>query len=325
MTDGVQQLDQSCHYLEPSVVAASKTTHTPKSSPKPASPNKAEKGDKAAAAPAAGGKPDKPARPRGRPATRPTAVAARAMTEMTEDLRKEVDDVRAKIDKLTDYDIEVRYEIGEKLNVIKADTSGRYGTDPEKQMYAVMPLSRDAIRPMMVLAKTYSRDEVKRLRTFRNPQTHEGLTWSHVVSLVRVKDKARAFALAEKAAAQGMSSRDLNAEVIRVAGGPKSKGGRKAKKVGSLVAALEDIRARSRQWQNASTEVWLGAGGMSDLYAAESAGWVGKRPPQELVDDMAATADVLEQLRLHVNNVALHLASLSSQAKAARAVRASVT
>ena len=260
-----------------------------------------------------------------RGARKPSAAVSRAMNEMTDDLRKEVDHVRDQIEKLTEYDIEVRYDVGEKLNAIAGDKSGKYGTNPKQQMYAVMPLSRDAIRPMMELARTYSRDDVKKLRSYKNQQTGERLTWSHVVSLVRVKDKQKAFALADRAAAVGMSSRELNAEVIRAAGGPKSKGGRRAKKVASLAAAIDDIVTRSKSWQNVFDTVWSVDGGLSDLFAADSPSWPDRRPPQELCEAMVAAVGVIDMLGQKVRSLGVQLDALAIQARAARNARAVVT
>lgn len=261
-------------------------------------------------------------RPAGRPAR--TSPIARALSEMTADLRTEAEEIRGKVAQLNEYDIDVRHEIGLRLNAIEADETGKYGTRPEQQLFLVMPLGRDALRPMKQLARLYSRDEVKKLKSFRNPDTQEGLTWSHVATLMRVKDKAKTFALAEKAATQGLSSRDLNREVIRLAGGPKSKGGRKSKKAGSLMAAIADITAKCKMWQNAADTVWLAEDGLSDLYIKETADWPGKKPPQDVVDALVRVTSDIEDFLMKVRHVNHQVSAMSAQATAARQVRTPV-
>lgn len=249
---------------------------------------------------------------------------ARAQSEMNEALKAEMEEVRKKIDQLTDYDIEVRYEIGHKLNEIKDDSTGKYGADPEKLMYAVMPLGRDSLRPMMTLARVYSQDDVKRLRTARNPQTQERLMWSHVVALVRLKDKNKAFTLAEKAVNAGWSSRELNAEVIRISGGPRSRGGAPRKKVATLEAAVTDVKAESQRWINAADKTWLGEGGLADLYAAAVAEWPAKKPPQSVVDTLESARDILNAMSVKLATVSHQVAVQISQAQAARQARVPV-
>lgn len=182
-------------------------------------------------------------------------VAAAAAT-MTEDLKKEIPALKKKLDQLTDYSIDIRHEIGEMLVEIIDDKSGKYGTKPEEALFKVMPLSADSLRPMIQFARNYNKTEMTKLRDMRNPVSDERLTWTHIIALSRVPNKDKAFALAEKAIDQRWSTKSLNKEVTKVAGGKKSKGGRKPKAAKSFAECLADINATMAMINN-KTGMWL--------------------------------------------------------------------
>jgi len=255
-------------------------------------------------------------KPRGRP--RLADAAPRPQVEVTVALREEMTKVRTDLDKLNEQEIELYRSIGERLNTIVDDGTGKYGKQPEKAMYQVMPLGRDSLRPMMVLARTYSADEVRRLSTLRNKETEERLTWTHVSALMRIKDKAKAMTLAEKAVESGWSARELVKNVIKTAGGPRSKGARPMKKARSLEEVNEDIRDKSQNWLNTAEKRWLTEGGVVDLFAAELAK---KRPTQSTVDDMDRTITIVEELIVTARQVTHQLNALRGQANAARQTR----
>lgn len=240
---------------------------------------------------------------------------------MTDDLRKEMENIRQKVDALTDHDIDMRWDIGQQLNTIKDDKTGKYGSHPEKLMKAVMPLSRDGLRPMMVLAKTYSQDDLKRLMTLRNSATQERLTWSHVIALTRVKDKNKAYGLAEKAVSKGWTSRDLNKAVIDASGGPRSSGGKPPKKAANLEAAAADIEAKAQAIRNTAVKSWMAEGGLADLFAEAAIAWPNKKAPQAVIDYLEKATSGLEDAVVTMKQVIHQLNALQSQARATRAPR----
>lgn len=119
---------------------------------------------------------------------------------------------------------------------------------------------------------------------------------------------------------KGWSSKELVKEVIRKAGGPRSKGGRRAKKAGSLAALLGDVRDKVKAWTNAATQSWLAPGGLDDLYV-ESLG-SGKRPTQETVEALDAALADLDAFAVHVRAVASQVNRVLVQARSAREPRA---
>lgn len=254
--------------------------------------------------------------------TKKTAVD-RAKEEMTDALKDALEEIRKEADALTDHDIEVRWKIGQKLNDIVDDDSGKYGTNPERLMKVVMPLSRDSMRPMMSLARSYSQADVTRLMSLRNPTTRERLTWSHVIALTRVPDKNKAYSLADKAVSHGWSSKDLNRAVMGISG-KKSQGGRAQKKPKTLEAAAADVVAKTQNWKNAADKVWLAEGGLAELYAAESAAWPSKKPTPEIISMLNDAASQIDEMIVKARAVSHQLGALVGQAQAARASRSPI-
>lgn len=238
-------------------------------------------------------------------------------------LKRIIDDITKRVDDLTESNVRGRWEIGKKLNDVINDNTGAYGSEPRKMIETMMPLSRDSLRPMMVFASTYSDTDVDKFLAHKHPQTGERLTWSHMAVLTRVRDKGRAMALADKAAKGGWSTKVLNAEVIRLQGGAKSRGGRKVRKPTNLHAALADIRTRTQTWMNAAAESWMPAtgGGVTKMYKAAYASSV---PPLEVVTELDNVVEMLDKLIAQARAVTVDINGLALQAKAARTTRTPV-
>lgn len=245
---------------------------------------------------------------------------AAAESKMTDALRDEVVEMRTAVGELTEFDIIKRYKIGERLRKIAIDKTGKYGRQPMALVKATMPLSKDSLRPMIVLAETYTEPELRKLIAMNNPRTHERLTWSHVAALTRVKDKTRAAALAAKAVDEGWPSLRLVREVTAATGGRKSAGGRKPKKADTLAACLDDIRAKTQLWDNAASKSWLAAGGLDDLFV-EAGPRRGDAATIEVLSDLSTELDALV---VRVKTVSMTLDRLCSQARSVRTSRPAV-
>lgn len=226
------------------------------------------------------------------------AEFARADKTANDELKTAVATIRADISKLTSHNVKKRWEIGKQILTIASDTTGRYGTDPKKEIEALMPLSRDGIRPMVKLAEAYDEADVDAMLAFKHPSTGEGISWSHVVSLTRMSSKTAAIAMAEKAVTKGWSTKELVAELMRDNGGPKSKGGRKPKLADTVSGCVSDIGAQSKAWCN-SADRWLGEGGIADLCAAEKS--------TQSVEDM------LQKALEAVNNLMIKAHAMSAE------------
>lgn len=243
-----------------------------------------------------------------------------AFNALPEDLRNETLRLSLEIDQLKEDDIRKRVELGKRLLNIRDDVTGKYGDDPIKAMGGVMPLSRDGLRPLMVLAETFDDSELSQLLELRHPVTQERLTWTHVMSLTRVKDKTTVFRMAEQAVAEGWTSRDLNRRIIQAHGGRKSKGGRKAKKVATFKDCVADITARCSTWENAVDDVWTAPGGLNDLYEAQAA-VPGFKPDQAMADSLSAVEEKLHTMQFKMAGLLQQLNALKHRVDAARTAR----
>ncbi len=261
-----------------------------------------------------------PGRPRGGKAAVAGFNYQAALSALPDDLRAETLKLSSEIDQLGEDDIRRRHELGLRLVSIRDNTTGRYGDDPIKQMTNVMPLSKDGIRLMINLAEAYTTPELDQFMVFRHPVTTERLTWTHVATLARIKDKTKRVRLAEQAVAEGWTSRDLNRRIIQSHGGPRSKGGRKSKRPGSFRDAVTDITARSATWENAADDIWLAPGGLVDLYETQAAA-LGYRPDQAVADSLDAARSRLVGMQLKLVGLLQQVDNLKHRVDAARAVR----
>lgn len=245
--------------------------------------------------------------------TKPTKSPAPALKGMTDDLRREVVDIQGKINEFGEHSIRSRHDLGQRIDAIIKDGTGRYGSTPWEDMQRAMPLSRSSLKPMLVFAQAYTRADVDRLVKLRNPSSGEHLTWSHVIALTRVKDRDKMWSLAERAATRGMAVKDLNKEVIKfsrplIAVG----GGRKRKKHETLDATLGDVTDKARAFENSAVQVWLAPGGLTDQMAAQAAvaGW---RPSADLIAKAAGAREGVNRMLMQVSAVAQALGAVGSQ------------
>lgn len=232
---------------------------------------------------------------------------ARAERTATDDLKKAVAEIRAEVGKLTSDNIKTRWQIGHRIVEIVNDRTGKYGTDPRAEIDALMPLSRDGIRPMVKLAENFDEPEIDKMLAHRHPTTGEGITWTHIAALTRVKDKTAVLKYAETAVTKGWSSKDLVNEIVSDNGGAKSKGGRKPAKAETLRACLGAIDEKAVGFINAA-KMWLGNDGIHDLYDKE-------RATTDLEHRLQVTLDNLDAMATQLRTVAAELSAKGIQTR----------
>lgn len=239
------------------------------------------------------------------------ATATKKNTKwMNEALKEELEPICRDISNMSQNDIKRRYDAGHRLLVLITDESGRFGPDPRDAIYRYMSLSRDVVRPMIKVAENFNENDIERLAEMRNPETGDGLTWSHVVSLSRMPDTKKAMAMAERAAAKGWSSKELSAEVVRTAGGPRSKGGRKKKQADTIEAALTSIITTLASVSKSCRETWSGAGGVADLFEVD-------KSTSRLADQIEKAASAIEDARSALAVLGTEIGAVGHQARAA--------
>jgi len=245
-----------------------------------------------------------------------SALAAARTIQVTDELQSEIKELTAEINADEASAIDSMYKIGLRLLGIVTDRTGRYGANPHAALKKLLPLSRDGIRPYLKLAQAFDPQEIERLKSYSNPETGERLNRSHVVALTRVSnDKARVWELAEWAVGGGKSTKSLVKEVITRAGGPKSQGGRKPKKSTSASECVDDVLARTKTYENAARQSWLGDGGLLDLYQRDlrQNSW---RPTREFVARVNQARAQVEALALVNAALMRDLSALAARADA---------
>lgn len=237
------------------------------------------------------------------------AAFARADKIANDELKEELKGIRNDVSALNSSDIKARWVIGGRILRIVNDKTGKYGTNPKELVEQLMPLGRDGLRPMMRVAEVYSGSEIDRLADIKHPATGERLTWSHVAALSRMPDKDKSFAMAERAAEKGWSSKDLVAEIVRGAGGPKSAGGRKAKKHGTFLAGLSSVIATCTHLSNTHAQAWSGAGGLADLFDDGEVS-------EQLIKEIEKTIGAVDSARTSIDTLRSELGALKHRAAA---------
>lgn len=257
----------------------------------------------------------RPAAKSPKPAASATSIKA-AETQMTDDLKEFVTELRTEVAGINDYNIDHRVKLGKRLVEVYDDDTGKYGTNPEELVLKAMPLSRDGIRPMVQLVRTFSDADIERLRKIKNPKTGEHLNWTQFIALTRVADKDQAFSLAEKAINNEWTAKDLNRAVVKAQGGKKSKGGRKPRRLTTVAACLDDIDAKVQAMTNVVEKSWMEAKeGLQALF--DSAARAGNVADPVLVARLEASRDGVYSLCHTLRSVELTLSHIHTQANAA--------
>jgi len=182
-----------------------------------------------------------------------------------------VSDIANRVEKLKEHDVLERYDIGKDLLTIFNDKSGKYGVDPKTSIEDIMPMSKEALRHMLVIAQEYTREEVIELLNIKSNSSNESLTWTHIFMLAREKDHNRLFEMARNTVSEGWSAKRLNKEIGKVIKTKSNKirkigSGRKYKKHNNLRDCLFDVITRCRSVTNAAEQTWVPPGGLQDLY-----------------------------------------------------------
>jgi len=112
------------------------------------------------------------------------------------------------------------------------------------------------LRRARQFARVYTENQLEALLKLRTP---EGLPlgWSHVQELISVEDRAGRARLQRLAATEGWTVRRLKAEVQRLRGGKRSRGGRKFAPPGTPEEALRRLADQGRMWVNLSKQTIL--------------------------------------------------------------------
>lgn len=152
------------------------------------------------------------------------------------------------LSKVEETKISGYYQIGTHVNEIM--TKSEYGKPKFAAVAAQFNVGRDTLRPARVIARRFTEAEFLELASLSG-KNGQKLTWTHVVSLSRLKDAKKMTKLAQLALDENWTARQLNARVIEQRGGPLSKGGRRAKvdsdPIGSLTQVQKGVRALSKR------------------------------------------------------------------------------
>jgi hypothetical protein len=108
----------------------------------------------------------------------------------------------------------------------------------------------------MKFVQTYSRDDVKRLRSQFLPRG-ESLSWSHVHSLLVVDDDAQRDALLQKTLTEGLTCNELAYEVKKLHDNrPEDKRGRPLKAPNGFDQAIQQLTQVVETWEKRYINVW---------------------------------------------------------------------
>lgn len=256
-------------------------------------------------------------------AKKATRAAARelkeALGEMTEALRDKVDSILRRCAELDSADIEKRYEIGRDINEVIEDKTGKFGVEPKQTMMDALRLSKDSVGWMMRVAAAFTPSDLSKLTALKNKENGETLRWNHIVFLARVPDKEMAFGFAHKAVELGWTTKDLGRTIIEHAGGAKSKGGRKSRihHFANFETAIADVEKKSRNTADVAEKVWLGPGGVVDLFQ-QRAQRPGYRASEEDLKQIEQAYAQLQRLSTHTMVASSTLMSIKMQAEASR-------
>lgn len=196
---------------------------------------------------------------------------------------------RIDVSRITDL-----YRLGKRILELHLNADGKYGSAPLDYLYSQLGRKRDTVRSLMSLASRFTEKQIEALLTIRHPTTSDGLMWSSLAVLARLKDWTVIVDLAHRAVSQGWNAKEINWHVIR-ASGKRSNGGRRPKRFGTFEEAVDDVTRKSTAFVNAAAHAWLpDETGLAALRAAEIGTSVPPgRDPRTAVEDAVRSVEGL--------------------------------
>jgi len=125
-----------------------------------------------------------------------------------------------------------------------------------KRLVAEAGTNPATLRLARQFACVYTEKQLEALLKLRTPEGPP-LGWSHVQELIAVGSPAERARLQRLAATEGWTVRRLKAEVQRLHGGKRSRGGRKFAPPGTPEEALRRLADQGRLWINLSKQTIL--------------------------------------------------------------------
>lgn len=169
--------------------------------------------------------------------------------------RKPVDPATTEEGRRIEEDVRAWYRRGQQVTGLSGEGARDVGRG--MQTLAIEAGTNPAtLRRARQFARVYTEKQLDALLKLRTP---EGLPlgWSHVQELIAVEDRASRAGLQRRAAGEGWTVRKLKAEVQKIHGGKRSKGGRKFATPGTPEDALRRLADVGRVWIRLTKETVL--------------------------------------------------------------------
>lgn len=182
--------------------------------------------------------------------------------EINPNLKEKLLCIANRIKRFNEIEISERYSLGkELLEIIENKTI--YGLNSPAEIYQYLPIYRDGIRQMVIVAKRFTEEDIKNLMKLENPITKEKLTWSHIFALSAIPDNIMVFDLAKQCVDNGWSQYDLNSKIRVIYSGRFSRSndiitrvGRKQRSFKAFEGLLDDLDNKSQYFAKRAN-MWM--------------------------------------------------------------------
>jgi hypothetical protein len=208
-----------------------------------------------------------------------------------------------------DHALRGRYELGQQaLELYKdeRDNGGKaYGRHAIDRICTLLRWDDGVIRTALRFVQTFTPEDLERLCGLVLPKG-EPVTWSHVRTLVQVRDAARRQQLLDKTVAEGWTCDQLAHEMRRLAERPANDGrGRPPRLPRHFDDAVAQQQESADRWDRLHTKVWVTDKHSLAAQAAQLA-------PEEVTDERLRGA---RQLAAQLRRVADEARAQAEQAE----------
>jgi hypothetical protein len=196
-----------------------------------------------------------------------TPAELEAFGQMNDALRREVVDIKKRLNAEVYDFMKSRYALGQAIVMIR-DDPGTYGADSDLKIAAFFgDVGKTVLNEARRIVDRYPPERFRKILEARNPDTGFCLNWRHLGELLRIEDAARADQFLDQAMASGWSTQELRAAVNKsVAAGGGRKGAGRPKPV-TFVGVLENLASTHNGWLD-QYENGLAAGrALTDTFA----------------------------------------------------------
>lgn len=245
-------------------------------------------------------------------------VQEAAVSQMNSSLKEKFDSVSQSLEEMRVDNLHFYHRLGALCKDVK-DSPQTYGEDGFKLLKRALYIHSSTIGQSVKFFSNFTTQELNDVIELNNRSANFRLTWSHIVKLLRVKDKDQRTQLIQRAVQELWDPKKLAEEVKKICGGRQEGAGRPLSIPGGLGAQIRQIKNECEKWIKKDAQVWNGD--ETNIFMNIQNGGDGVYTEEQL-EDLIKVQEAMADIAIRANNDAERCTGLIEQIRVCLAAQA---